>query len=444
MIASTKQILLPLFFSVAIYFVLNSVMLGSYASFIALVIFLVVLWTNEALPLGVVSLLPLILFPAFDLMSLNSVAPNYAKSIIFLFLGGFFLAIAVEKTGLHITIVNRLLKLFPLSIRGILYALFITSALLSGILSNTTTTLLLVPVVLALSDARALRIRFLLAIAYGASVGGVLTPIGTAPNMLYLGFMESHGLAYPTFMSWIGMLSPLVLLMILILPFILSIGVDHRHLHTLKTHHNSFDVAQKKVAILITIMGVLLFLNAPIEPYYSGLGLNDKLILLCFGLLMFLPELKILEWEDSKKVPYEIIFLFGAGFSIAATMQSIGLASEVAGMLSYFANVELWMLLLVVSLLVIFATEITSNTALTSLMLPILFAFGTQSDLDVTLIMMVATISASFAFMLPIATPPNAIIMSSGVIKIKDMTRFGFIFNILGTILIVIIALWVW
>ena len=160
-----------------------------HAILIGLVAFLVTLWTNEALPLGVVSILPIILFPLFGILDTNAVTANYSKSIIFLFLGGFMLAIAIEKIDLHKYFSAKLLGFFPKTARGIIYALAITSALLSSILSNTTITLMLMPIALFLSENVKLKVRFLLATAYGASVGGILTPIGTAPNLILLGFL---------------------------------------------------------------------------------------------------------------------------------------------------------------------------------------------------------------------------------------------------------------
>ena len=165
-----------------------------HATLIGLVAFLVTLWTNEALPLGAVSLLPILLFPIFGILETNAVTVNYSKSIIFLFLGGFMLAIAIEKIGLHKYFSAKLLSFFPKTPRGIIYALSITSALLSSVLSNTTITLMLMPIALFLSENVRLKVRFLLATAYGASVGGILTPIGTPPNLILIGFLEEHQL----------------------------------------------------------------------------------------------------------------------------------------------------------------------------------------------------------------------------------------------------------
>jgi sodium-dependent dicarboxylate transporter 2/3/5 len=196
-----------------------------HALLLGVVAFLVVLWTNEALPLGAVSLLPIILFPIFGILDTPSVTQNYSKSIIFLFLGGFMLAIAIEKIQLHKYFSAKLLNLFPKSARGIIYALASTAALLSGILNNTTITLMLMPIALYLSSNLKLKIRFLLATAYGASLGGILTPIGTAPNIFLLGKLQDWGMEAPSFGEWVLLMAPVVGLMLIIVPYILSIGV---------------------------------------------------------------------------------------------------------------------------------------------------------------------------------------------------------------------------
>ncbi len=161
---------------------------------VATIVLMVTLWTNEGLPLAVVSLLPIVLFPAAGVLSTKEAAVNYANPIIYLFLGGFLIAIAVEKTGLHKIIANKMLGLFPSSARGIIFALIITSGLLSSVLSNTTTTLLLLPIALFLTEDVKLKMRLALGIAYGASIGGILTPIGTPPNLILMGIMEEFGM----------------------------------------------------------------------------------------------------------------------------------------------------------------------------------------------------------------------------------------------------------
>jgi sodium-dependent dicarboxylate transporter 2/3/5 len=413
------------------------------AALIGIIVSLVVLWTNEGLPLGIVSLLPIILFPLFGILGTNATTPNYSKSIIFLFLGGFMLAIAVEKTGLHKVIANKMLLLFPHTPRGIIFSLVITSGVLSSFLSNTTTTLLLIPLALFLSEDIKLKIRFALSIAYGASIGGIITPIGTPPNLILMGILEQHHLPSIPFVQWVFMVLPLAIIMFVFVSYILSIGTKGIQIKKNEEVHE-LTFAQKKVLFSLIGLIILLFINAPIKPYYSGLGLNEKGILLFFGLMMFAPPFNILTWEDSKRVPYEIMFLFGAGFSIAAAFQATGLSQSIANYLLDITSLPPFLLLLAIASLVTFTTEITSNTALISMILPVLYAVTTVGGLDIQLFMMVATICSSYAFMLPIATPPNAIAMSSGVLKVKDMAKYGFIFNITGILLISSIAYFFW
>jgi len=415
-----------------------------HAKLIGLISFLVTLWTNGALPLGIVSLLPIILFPAFGIIDLKAVAPNYSKSFIFLFLGGFMMAIALQKTQTHKFLSKKLLSFFPHTPRGIIYALAITSALLSSILSNTTITLMLMPIGLFLTENPKLKVRFLLAIAYGASIGGIITPIGTPPNMILIGFLESIGITPPTFGEWVIKVSPIAVLMLLTIPYILSLGLQKEKLEKLDNTIPTLNETQKRLLWILGSLVLLLLVNTPLKPYYLGLGLNEKLILLGYGLLMFMPNIGFLEWEDTKEIPYEIVFLFGAGFSIATAFTKTGLASDIATKLSFISDMPLVWMIFFIALFVSFSTEVTSNTALTSIALPIFYEFAKNMGEQGIVIMMVATISASYAFMLPIATPPNAIVMSSRVIKIKEMAKVGFFANMLGVIYVTIVGFFIW
>ena len=414
------------------------------ASLLGLIALLVTLWTNDGLPLGVVSLLPIILFPAFSVLGTKATAVNYAHPIIFLFLGGFMIAIAVEKSGLHIWIADKILNLFPNTARGIITSLAITSGTLSSILSNTTTTLLLIPIALFISDNPRLKMRFALAIAYGASVGGIMTPIGTPPNLILLGIMQEKGMELIPFFQWMWMVIPLAAVMFIVVSFVLSIGVRDVEIER-DIEQKPMDGRQKKVLGIIAALIVLLLGNAPIEPYWSGFGLSESGILLSAGLLLFAPPFNILDWEEDKvKIPFRIMFLFGAGFSIAKAFSQTGLADHTASYLVHMTMLSPIILLVIIAAMVTFTTEITSNTALISIMLPIIYSVAEKSGIDTTLFMMVATICASYAFMLPIATPPNAIAMSSGAVNVRTMAVYGLIFNIVGIILIVLTAKLFW
>ena len=427
------------FFALAL-FVFNV----EHATLIGLVAFLVTLWTNEAMPLGAVSILPILLFPIFGILDTNAVTANYSKSIIFLFLGGFMLAIAIEKVGLHKYFSAKLLSFFPKTARGIIYALAITSALLSSILSNTTITLMLMPIALFLSENIKLKVRFLLATAYGASIGGILTPIGTAPNLILLGFLEEHALPTLAFGEWMLIMSPVVGLMLLMMPYLLSLGVSDACVDNVSHNVPELSKSQKRLYGIVVILAVVLVANTFIKQA-TGLALDEKLVLLGFGLLMFVPKVGFLEWEDTRSMPYEIIFLFGAGFSIAAAFIQTGLAENIATKLEFIAAFPLIGMFLIVALFVTFSTEVTSNTALTSIAIPIFYEFAkTMPEQEGMMLLMVATVAASYAFMLPIATPPNAIVMSSRVIRIKQMASIGFKLNFIGVGVLTSVAYLFW
>jgi len=415
-----------------------------HATLIGLVAFLVTLWTNEAMPLGAVSILPILLFPIFGILDTSAVTSNYSKSIIFLFLGGFMMAIAIEKINLHKYFSAKLLGFFPKTARGILYALAITSALLSAILSNTTVTLMLMPIALFLSENLQLKIRFLLATAYGASIGGILTPIGTAPNLILLGFLEDHSLPVLAFGEWMMYMFPVVGLMLLIMPYLLSLGVSHVCVEDVSQTVPVLTRTQKRLFGIIVLLAIVLVVNTLIKQSF-GMALDEKLVLLGFGLLMFVPYVGFLEWEDTRSMPYEIIFLFGAGFSIAAAFSSTGLAADIASKLAFISTLPLFWMFVVVAIFVTFSTEVTSNTALTSIAIPIFYEFAkTMPENEGTMLLMVATVAASYAFMLPIATPPNAIVMSSRVISIKEMATVGLKLNFIGVIVVAVVAYFVW
>ncbi len=435
--SSYKNILISILLALLAYVGAGFVFDEIQARLIGSVVFLVAMWTNEALPLGAVSLLPIILFPALDIMATTATTINYSKSIIFLFLGGFMLAIAVEKIGLHKVIANKLLSIFPPSTRGIIFALSITSAFLSSLLSNTTTALLLMPIALFLTDIKKLKIRLVLAIAYGASIGGIITPIGTPPNLILMGFLQDNNLEMLTFVGWMAKTIPLAAIMLIIVPYILSIGVSELKITKSLEENEGLTASQKRLLYILSSLVVVLFVN-------SFFKISEAGILLGYGLIMLMPKIGFLIWDDTKKIPYEIIFLFGAGFSIAAAFSHTGLAYSISQMLLALTELPPILLILIVASLITFTTEVTSNTALISIALPIIFSLGTASNIDTNLILMVATICASYAFMLPIATPPNAIAMSSKVLTIKDMASFGILFNTIAIFMTSAVALMIW
>ncbi|EJF06100.1 di-/tricarboxylate transporter [Thiovulum sp. ES] len=439
------KIFIAIFLGIFAYFLSLQTFSETQSILIGLLVLLVALWTNEGFHLGYVSLLPLILFPTFGVLEFSEVVPNYSKTIIFLFMGGFLLAMGLQKSGTHKKIANIVLGIFPKSFVGVLYALSITSGLMSGILSNTTVTILLVPIALYLSEKPEIQFRLVLAVAYGATIGGILTPIGTPPNLIFLGFAEEYGLQTPSFFEWIFNLLPLMIPMFLIMPLFLMIGVKNFQFSDEVGNDKKFNSEQKKVVAILLSLVFLLFLNSPIPPIYSGLGLNEKMLILGAGLLLFVPKVEILDWDDMKNFPYAIIFLFGASFSIATAFSKTGLALSITEKISFFAQFPIIFMLLAVLTLIIFATEITSNTALISIALPVIYTFLTQNGIEnVEMILFAITIASSYAFMLPIATAPNAIAVSTGVVKISKMAKIGFFLNIIGLFLLLFVAKFIW
>ncbi len=415
-------------------------------AFIGTLVLLITLWTNQALPLGIVSLLPIVLFPAFGILDVKSATSNYANPIIFLFLGGFMLATAVEKIGLHRIIAKKVLGFFSPTPKGIITALGVVSVALGSALSNSTVALLLIPVALSISQDEKLKTRFLLAVAFGASISGITTPIGTPPNLIFIGFLETVGFESIGFIKWVIMMLPLTLSMLYAMVRILSLGLSNEAIQTDVFKDISLNFEHKRLLVLVGILLVLLLLNSPIKPFYNGLGLNENVVLLSFGLLMFVPKIGFLKWEDSKAIPYEINFLFGAGFCIAMAISQMQLGEAFEPIFEYFGSLPILIFILCVCLIVIVLTMFISSTALIAILLSVIYA-STKGFLDPqmqSLVMLIATICVGFSFMFPISTPPNAIVFSKGGVKIWDMFRFGIALSGVGIALIIVFSMLYW
>ena len=416
------------------------------ARLVGVIAFLVTLWTNNGLHMGVVSMLPILLFPMFGLVESKDVVTNYSKTTIFLFVGGFLLAIATEKSQLHKRLATKLLSIFPNTPRGVLYSLMLTAGVLSSILSDTTTALLIIPIAAFLTDNPDYKFRLLLGVAYASLIGGIITPVGTPPNLILMDFIESNGLEMIPFATWTAMMLPLAIIMMVTAAEILLYGLKKEDFELVDIDMTKKPLTrdQRKLVLILSSLAIILASN-PILMYLFDIHINEKLTLLAFGLFLFLPNVNLLEWkEDFAKIPFAIIFLFGAGFSIAMAFQKTGLATEIANILVSFNYLPPMALMLIIGVGVVFATELTSNTALTSIMIPIIYPFAIQSGLDPMLFMLIVAISASYAFMLPIATAPNAIAMSTGHVKTTQMIRRGIWLNIFGIVITFIVALTYW
>ncbi len=445
-IESYRLIIIALAIGIGFYLLALTTFSDIQSRLIGVIAFLVTLWTNNGLHMGVVSMLPIILFPIFGLVDSRDVVINYSKTTIFLFVGGFLLAIATEKSALHKRLATKLLSIFPNTPRGVLYSLMLTAGTLSSILSDTTTALLIIPIAAYLTENPDYKFRLLLGVAYSSLIGGIITPVGTPPNLILLDFIESNGLEAIPFATWTVMMFPLALIMMITAGEILLYGLKKEDFVLVKIDMTKkpLTVNQKKLVWILSSLALILAMN-PILKYLFDIHINEKLTLLSFGLFLFLPKVDLLEWkEDFSKIPFAIVFLFGAGFSIAMAFQKTGLATEIANILVSFNYLPPILLMFIIGTGVVFATELTSNTALTSIMIPIIYPFAIKSGLDPMLFMLIVAISASYAFMLPIATAPNAIAMSTGHVKTTQMIKRGIFLNIAGIIITFTIALTYW
>ncbi|MEH6357347.1 MAG: SLC13 family permease [Pseudomonadales bacterium] len=410
-------------------------------------------WIFEAVPLPITSLLPMALFPPLAVLDHKSVALAYGSPLILLMLGGFILSAAMASSGAHRRVALLMVNLFGKSSdRRLVFGFMAASAVLSMWVSNTATTLMLLPVALAVLESaknKALVVPLLLGICYAASVGGIGTPIGTPPNLVFMKVYAENTGTELTFLQWMKWGVPLVVCFVPVIGWYLT-----RKLHSQQAielpHVGCWQPAEKRVLILFGLTALAWMLRK--EPFggWSGWldvpGANDASVALVAAILLFvIPDGRggrLLDWESANKIPWGMLLLFGGGIAIASAFKQTGLSEALAHELTDLSNLPVFLLLLSICLVVTFLTEMTSNTATTTLLMPILAAAGLASGVDPALLMVPAAMSASCAFMLPVATVPNAIIFGSGHVTIRDMVQRGVVLNLIGALLISFLSYW--
>lgn len=453
----------------------------------AVAILMATWWITEAIPIPATSLLPLILFPIFKVLSAKEVAARYADRNIFLFMGGFFIAMAMQRWELHKRIALYIVKLLGTSPKRIVLGFMVASALLSMWISNTATTMMMFPIGLAvvlhaetmikkkrmsISTKQGefnFGINLMLGIAYAASIGGIATLVGTPPNIVFVGLVKSIFPKAPDigFLDWLKIGFPFVVIFLpitwlyltkIILPIKLEripggkkvIEKDLKALGKMK----SGEKITLAVFILVAVAWIfrkninLGFLIIPGWANLLGISeyVHDSTVAILGAILLFLIPVNfkrcefVLNWEWAVKIPWGIILLFGGGFALAAGFQSSGLAKWIGERLSFLYGVPVIIIIVSICLLLTFLTEVTSNTATTTMMIPVLGAMAIAMKIHPFLLMIPATISASCAFMLPVSTPPNAIIFGSGYIRIPVMAKIGFFLNLIGAVIVTLIV----
>jgi len=437
----------------------------------ALALLMAVWWITEALPLAVTALVPVALFPLFGIMDGKAVAEQYFNHVIFLFMGGFLVALAMQRWNLHQRIALFILLRFSHKPAFILLGFMAATAFLSMWISNTATAMMMVPIGLSVimsieertednSSSRGFGIALLLGIAYSASIGGIATLVGTPPN---LSFARIYAISFPEaqapgFADWFFFAFPVSVLLLLLSWGLLCLmwlkGAPQTDKALIRNQYHELGKMGREEGLVLTVFTLLALMwltRADIdlgsftlpgwERFLARPGwLNDGVVAVFFGILLFiLPARKgqrIMDWETAEGIPWGIILLFGGGFALASGFMQSGLSSWIGGELSGLDQLPSWGIVAIISGAITFLTELTSNTATAEMILPILAALSTAIGVHPMLLMVPATLSSSFAFMMPVATPPNAIIFGTRRIRVIDMVKTGLWLNLIGIVLV--------
>lgn len=426
-------------------------------------------WICETVPMAVTALLPLVLFPLLGVMGTGAVSGAYANQLIFLFLGGFMIAMAMQKWQMHRRIALLILSRLGGGRHRILLGVMLATALLSMWISNTATALMMLPIVLAVianqqqqqgvADTR-LATSLMLAIAWSASIGGVATLIGSPPNAILAGFLERLTGTTLGFAQWMGFALPLTLIMLTLAWLYLRylIGPEtasqdkQRQGELLQQQLSELGPWQREekmiLAVFLCVAAGWILPGFFSPPWLSGVG--DASFALAGAILLFLLPAsrsetgegrKLLDWRSAANLPWDILLLFGGGFALASGFEQSGMTAWSVSQLEHLGQVPPFLLVLSITLMVIFITGVTSNTATATIVLPIAGALALAMGMPASLLMIPAAIAASYAFMLPVGTPPNAIVFAGGHLTVMQMAVTGFWLNLIAT---AVVSVFVW
>ena len=465
-----------------IFFVLLSLPINIVSSeadkVIAVAAWMVIWWITEAVSIFTTALLPLVLFPLLGIMNLKEVCPNYAHPILYLFFGGFVIALALEKVQLHKRFALNILRLTGTKANGVVFGFMLASVLMSMWISNTATSIIMLPIAISVIDLmikeekkyinddenkilkqyRAKQyhnfaLSIMLGIAYCANVGGVATIIGTPPNLFMAGYLQYNNISIDMW-QWMKLGVPFSLVMLGIIYFLsvylfypnwlgelkLSGIIVHSQLKKL----GKMSKEEKIVMIIFLITVFLWIFQKQIKVWFPALGNTTIIAMLgAFTMLVVPSNLKkrefVMKWDDMKRFPWGIIIMFGGGIALAAAFSKVGLIDMIAS----FVSSQDWGLSVVTvffAVFALFATELMSNIALLTIALPLIGGIAVGLEVPLLYVVIPVTIACSCAFTLPISTPPNAVVYSSGHIKIHEMARIGIFLNIITILILIVIA----
>ena len=425
---------------------------------LASTIWIAIWWITEAIPIAVTALLPLVLFPLSGGLDLSSTSGAFGHKYVFLYMGGFIIAIAIEKWNLHRRIALNIINLIGSDIRKIILGFMMATAFLSMWISNTATAVMMLPIGLAIikqlqdnpdtveDENQTFGKALMLAIAYSASIGGVATLIGTPPNLVLAGvILDTYGYEI-TFMQWFAFGLPISVILIFICWKYLT-----KYAFSFK--QKSFPGGKQEIQRLLSSLGRITYEEKVVALVFALTAfcwitrsvllqkllpaLDDTIIAIFFAIVLFLiPSKKkgeqLINWEEAVKMPWGIILLFGGGMALAKGFESSGLAEWIGGQMTTLSGLPILILILVLIASVNFLTEITSNLATTAMLLPVLAPMALTIDVHPFVLMVGAAVAALCAFMLPVATPPNAVVFGSGYLRIPDMVGKGLFMNIIS------------
>ena len=427
-------------------------------SILSSTLWIAIWWITETIPIAATALIPIVLFPLSGGLDLSATTASYGHKFVFLYLGGFLIAIGIEKWNLHKRIAINIISFIGVDARRVILGFMLATAFLSMWISNTATSVMMLPIGIAiikqLNENKTFGKALMLGIAYSASIGGVATLIGTPPNLVLAGVVsEIYGYEI-TFSQWFLFGFP-ISITLLFFCWIYLTRVAYKfeskyflggntEIKRLKKELGPISYEEKLVAIVFTLAGLCWisrsFFLQKILP-----SLDDTIIAISFGLLLFILPSKqkataLLSWKDTINLPWGIIILFGGGMALAKAFEISGLALWLGELMTSFSVLPLFLLILLLIAAVNFLTEITSNLATTAMLLPVLAPLALEINIHPFGLMVGAAVAASCAFMLPVATPPNAVVFGSGYLKIQDMVSRGVIMNIFSIILITLMV----
>ncbi|MBL0922556.1 MAG: DASS family sodium-coupled anion symporter [Phycisphaerales bacterium] len=434
------------------------------------------LWMTEALPLAATSLLPLVLFPLLGVLTVQQAAEPYADKVIFLFLGGFLIALAMERSGLHRRIALRAILLFGTTPRRLIAGSMIATAFLSCWISNTASAMMMLPIGLSMAgllrsrlaqngadpaaekEVRRFEVGLLLGIGYAASVGGLGTPIGTPPNLVLQAFLERELGAEVPFAQWMLMAMPLVVVMLAALWAMLCFVLFRVSIREIPGGRDLIRSelvqlgpigVQEKVVLAVFLSAAFAWIArdpltrwdwfANTAPFIRRV--DDTVIAVAAALILFTIPISrkrvgVLEWADTERLPWGVLLLFGGGLSLAAAMKASGLDAWIGEQAVGLGSLPTPLLILGICAMVVLLSEFGSNTAVAATFLPVIAGVAVAIGVDPMLLLLPAALAATCGFMLPAGTPPNAIVFGSGKIQIHEMVRAGFLLDIIGIVLI--------